>query len=32
MDKKLFDYDLPLELIAQSPSKIRTKSRLMVIN
>ena len=27
-----FDYDIPEELIAQSPLKDRTSSRLMVIN
>lgn len=32
MDIKLFDFDLPEELIAQSPSAIRDECRLMVIN
>lgn len=32
MDISLFDFDLPEELIAQSPAKKRDESRLMVIN
>ena len=32
MDISLFDFDLPDELIAQSPAKKRDESRLMVIN
>ena len=32
MDISLFDFDLPEELIAQSPSKIRDESRLLAIN
>ncbi len=32
MDISLFDFDLPEELIAQSPAKKRDQSRLMVIN
>lgn len=32
MDISLFDFELPEELIAQSPSKIRDESRLLVIN
>lgn len=32
MDISLFDFDLPEELIAQSPTKKRDESRLMVIN
>lgn len=32
MDIKLFDFDLPEELIAQSPSKERAECRLMVID
>ncbi len=32
MDIKLFDYDLPEELIAQHPSRKRDESRLMVID
>ena len=32
MDVSLFDYDLPVELIAQSPPKERGSSRLMVLN
>jgi S-adenosylmethionine:tRNA ribosyltransferase-isomerase len=32
MDINLFDYDLPLELIAQYPSEKRDESRLLVLN
>lgn len=32
MDISLFDFDLPEELIAQSPARKRDESRLMVIN
>ena len=32
MDISLFDFDLPEDLIAQSPAKKRDESRLMVIN
>lgn len=32
MDIELFDFDLPEELIAQSPAKVRDQSRLMVID
>ena len=32
MQLKEFDYDLPNELIAQSPLKNRTSSKLMVVN
>ncbi|MDO5329909.1 MAG: tRNA preQ1(34) S-adenosylmethionine ribosyltransferase-isomerase QueA [Bacillota bacterium] len=32
MDINLFDFDLPEELIAQSPSKVRDECRLMVID
>lgn len=32
MDIALFDFDLPEELIAQSPSKVRDECRLMVID
>ena len=32
MDLELFDYELPLELIAQEPSTERDAARLMVIN
>ena len=32
MDINLFDYKLPLELIAQYPPKIRGDSRLMILN
>lgn len=32
MDIALFDFDLPEELIAQSPSKIRDECRLMVVD
>lgn len=32
MDISLFDFELPSELIAQSPSKVRDESRLLVIN
>lgn len=32
MDIELFDFDLPEELIAQSPAKKRDESRLMVVN
>lgn len=32
MDISLFDFDLPEELIAQSPAKQRDESRLLVIN
>lgn len=32
MDISLFDYDLPQELIAQSPSEVRDHCRLMSIN
>ena len=32
MDISLFDFDLPEELIAQSPSKVRDESRLLTIN
>lgn len=32
MDISLFDFNLPLELIAQSPSEIRDESRLLAIN
>ena len=32
MDISLFDFDLPEELIAQTPAKKRDESRLMVIN
>ena len=32
MDINLFDYDLPKELIAQSPLPDRDKCRLMVVN
>ncbi len=32
MDISLFDFDLPEELISQSPAKKRDESRLMVIN
>ncbi len=32
MDISLFDFDLPEELIAQSPSKVRDESRLLAIN
>ena len=32
MDIELFDYDLPHELIAQTPLKKRDTSRLMVLN
>lgn len=32
MDIELFNYDLPLELIAQEPSKIRDECRLLVVN
>ena len=31
MDIELFNYDLPLELIAQEPSKIRDECRLLVV-
>lgn len=32
MDIELFNFNLPEELIAQSPSKVRDESRLLVIN
>ncbi len=32
MDISLFDFDLPEELIAQSPSQVRDQSRLLVVN
>lgn len=32
MDIELFNYDLPEELIAQEPSKVRDECRLMVVN
>ncbi|MCH5171467.1 MAG: tRNA preQ1(34) S-adenosylmethionine ribosyltransferase-isomerase QueA [Erysipelotrichales bacterium] len=32
MDIELFDFDLPEELIAQSPARVRDQSRLMVID
>ncbi len=32
MDISLFDFELPEELIAQTPAKIRDESRLLVIN
>ena len=32
MDIELFDYDLPEELIAQTPLKKRDTSRLMVLD
>ena len=32
MDIELFDYDLPEELIAQSPSKVRDQCRLMLVD
>lgn len=32
MDINLFDFDLPEELIAQTPSKIRDHSRLLTVN
>jgi len=32
MDIKLFDFDLPEELIAQSPSPLRDHSRLLLLN
>ena len=32
MDIELFDYDLPKELIAQTPLKDRSASRLLVLN
>lgn len=32
MDISLFDFDLPKELIAQSPASVRDESRLLVIN
>lgn len=32
MDISLFDFDLPMELIAQSPALKRDESRLLVID
>ena len=32
MDISLFDFELPEELIAQSPAKVRDESRLLVID
>ena len=32
MDISLFDFNLPLELIAQSPSEKRDESRLLVLD
>ena len=32
MDIELFDFELPQELIAQTPSKVRDESRLLAIN
>ena len=32
MDIKLFDFDLPEELIAQSPSLVRDKSRMISVD
>ncbi len=32
MDISLFDFDLPEELIAQSPAKVRDESRLLLLN
>ena len=32
MDISLFDYDLPQELIAQTPSMVRDECRLLCIN
>ena len=32
MDINLFDYDLPKELIAQTPLKERSSSRLLILN
>ena len=32
MDINLFDYDLPKELIAQTPLKVRDSSRLLIMD
>ena len=32
MDISLFDFELPLELIAQTPAKKRDESRLLLID
>ena len=32
MDIELFNFELPQELIAQSPAKVRDESRLLVLD